>query len=459
MPQVSIRPYILPAAGLVSACALSGASHAQWLDTGTSGAGPRSTTQIGSQPHDVEYMIKPLCSMDPVDPPGPVVGGWDVLILDQDAIDALNASRGKPVAVITSGGGSGVASRGTGLTVVFNAFGDVSPDAMDAMQLTADYYATRIDDPITVTLNVTFDPGFFGGAGPAFINIGYSQLRQALIDDADADDTIQSLLPFGSVNARRALGGPVSQETEFRISTANARALGIDVVTVDAELFISSQADGDPSDGLGNGAAVGGSFFTYSLTDILVHEVGHSLGFLNVIEFGRTEMTPLDLFRFAELGADNPDTPAEFTSNPRALYIGGFSASEQHQFDFIEREHLASNASAFQASHFRETNFGDPTAPRVGVMEPAITPLETGFPEYFSIGDFDAFDAIGWDYVAADDVCPADVNGDGDVTDSDFFAWVTAFIQGLPECDVNLDEICSDSDFFAWVTIFIAGDC
>ncbi|MEM9166679.1 MAG: dockerin type I domain-containing protein [Planctomycetota bacterium] len=55
-----------------------------------------------------------------------------------------------------------------------------------------------------------------------------------------------------------------------------------------------------------------------------------------------------------------------------------------------------------------------------------------------------------------------DVNDDGAVSDSDFFAWVTAFIASPPSaadlvaCDVNDDGSCNDSDFFAWVTEFIA---
>ncbi|MEM1071251.1 MAG: dockerin type I domain-containing protein [Planctomycetota bacterium] len=61
--------------------------------------------------------------------------------------------------------------------------------------------------------------------------------------------------------------------------------------------------------------------------------------------------------------------------------------------------------------------------------------------------------------------CPADVNGDGTINDSDFFAWVTAFVttpataESLVACDVNLDGSCSDSDFFAWVTAFVNNAC
>ncbi|MEM9166806.1 MAG: dockerin type I domain-containing protein [Planctomycetota bacterium] len=61
--------------------------------------------------------------------------------------------------------------------------------------------------------------------------------------------------------------------------------------------------------------------------------------------------------------------------------------------------------------------------------------------------------------------CPCDVNGDGNCSDSDFFAWVTAFVASprTPEqeaaCDVNGDGNCNDSDFFAWVTEFSGPGC
>ncbi|MEM9166856.1 MAG: dockerin type I domain-containing protein [Planctomycetota bacterium] len=59
--------------------------------------------------------------------------------------------------------------------------------------------------------------------------------------------------------------------------------------------------------------------------------------------------------------------------------------------------------------------------------------------------------------------CPGDVNDDGGVSDSDFFAWVTVFLADprspaqTQACDVNGDGNCSDSDFFAWVTSFLDG--
>ncbi|MEL7483923.1 MAG: FG-GAP repeat protein, partial [Planctomycetota bacterium] len=53
--------------------------------------------------------------------------------------------------------------------------------------------------------------------------------------------------------------------------------------------------------------------------------------------------------------------------------------------------------------------------------------------------------------------CPADTNGDGELTPADFNAWVVAFNAGDPACDQNADGLCDPSDFNAWVVNFNAG--
>ncbi|MEM8756858.1 MAG: GC-type dockerin domain-anchored protein [Planctomycetota bacterium] len=71
---------------------------------------------------------------------------------------------------------------------------------------------------------------------------------------------------------------------------------------------------------------------------------------------------------------------------------------------------------------------------------------------------------INW-AIDAPTICPADVNGNGSVDGSDFFAWVTAFSANprTPEqesaCDVNTDGSCTESDFFAWVAAFGGTGC
>jgi len=59
--------------------------------------------------------------------------------------------------------------------------------------------------------------------------------------------------------------------------------------------------------------------------------------------------------------------------------------------------------------------------------------------------------------LAAPCACPADVNGDGMVTPTDFTAWINAFNNNLPECDQNGDGACTPTDFTAWIANFNAG--
>ncbi len=53
--------------------------------------------------------------------------------------------------------------------------------------------------------------------------------------------------------------------------------------------------------------------------------------------------------------------------------------------------------------------------------------------------------------------CLADTNGDGQVTPTDFTAWINAFNNDLPECDQNGDGSCTPTDFTAWIANFNAG--
>jgi hypothetical protein len=409
---------------ITTALRAAGLAAAAIVPLASAGHGCGTSACEGHHGHTNTGGIKPLCLMQPAVPFD--TDGMGVITPEE--VEAIIAARGEPDMVIRS------ANRGPGLTLVFNVFGPTNADTVSGLQFTADYYASRIADPIEIVLNVNFDPGSFGGALPTLVDVPYADYVAALRADADADDTVQDLLPDGSsFPARRSLGGAVIQETTLTTSSANLKAVGLPTPGgADSELFIGSLLDGDPSNGLGNG--VGGGFFgDFSLVDVLVHEVGHALGFFTWIEFGGQFGSTLDLFRFARDGADNPDTPAEFTLTPRALYFG--NSLGQHTFDFVSLEAQASNASNFQASHFEETG----AFPfRIGVMEPAIAPFETGFPEYFSEADFAAFDAIGWDVTGDEPPCnDADIAPPFGVLDlGDIQAFIAAFLAQEPAADL-----------------------
>ncbi len=58
---------------------------------------------------------------------------------------------------------------------------------------------------------------------------------------------------------------------------------------------------------------------------------------------------------------------------------------------------------------------------------------------------------------SAVDLCPADVNRDGQLTPGDFNAWILAFNTQAPECDINRDGQCTPGDFNAWIFAYQAG--
>ncbi len=325
------------------------------------------------------------------------------------------------------------AERGAGLTLEFNATGALTPEIVDALQFTADYYASLFADPVTVRLDIEFGSG--GGLGAAavtFFALPYEEYRAALIADADADDVVPGLLPAGSFPVVRSPGGAVMQETTIVVTTANLRAIGVTAPDdVDAQIFVAGDIDFDPSDGIT--APPGGR--ALSGVDVLVHEVGHALGFVNVVEFGIDFGAALDLQRFPVGASGNPGVPAsgaEFGVFPRALFVG---FSDGHAFADTVGEFAMSNGTVYQASHWDETGAAGFNG-RIGVMEPAIAFGENGFPDFFSDADLRAFDAIGWD-IATAAPCVADLAAPfGELTFADVSFFLSAFAAQDPAADL-----------------------
>lgn len=347
-----------------------------------------------------------------------------------------------------------------GITIQFFVFGDVTPDAASALQLAAEYCASVIENPIEVNLYVHLSPFGLGGSFPTLVEVPYPLFRGALQRGADANDVLQDYLPEESFPARHQFDGPISQEDTVVLSSANAKSLRLigNNGSIDGKLYIGSVPDGNPEDGIGNGAGTG-YYAQFSLVDIVVHEITHMLGFFNAYDVGMSDPTTLDLFRFARTGPENPGTLEDFTTTPRALYLGDYEAERKHNFDFINREHRAENGSAGQPSHFEETG----AYPfRVGVMEPAFAPFETGYPNYFSQADLDALDAIGYAITTPAPPIPCNVadiaEPIGIIDLEDIALFVSAFNTGLPEADLaDPTQLHDLNDVVAFVNAFQVG--
>jgi hypothetical protein len=149
--------------------------------------------------------------------------------------------------------------------------------------------------------------------------------------------------------------------------------------------------DYDPSNGV-NGT---------SFMDVIIHEVGHALGFTSGVDYRTADIDALDLFRFqSQDGAYdyNPDTASDFNTRPRLQDFN--SPNGQHISDLISVEYRMEDGTPYQASHFRHQ------ARPIGIMDPAIAAGDTLYPDYFLQPDLDMFDAIGWDYPGPVSDCP-----------------------------------------------------
>ena len=53
--------------------------------------------------------------------------------------------------------------------------------------------------------------------------------------------------------------------------------------------------------------------------------------------------------------------------------------------------------------------------------------------------------------------CLPDTKNDGQLTPTDFTAWINAYNNNLSECDQNGDGVCTPTDFTAWIAGYNAG--
>jgi hypothetical protein len=281
------------------------------------------------------------------------------------------------------------------INIVFNTDASVPAAAISALANVATYLEGMFSDPITVTINVSFQDmgsgGIIGGTSSSSVaNVSYSTSRAALVNGMDSDDVIQNWLPTGNTIPVRYNGATdtISNETGVDWTRANYRAAVGSIGGTDASMTFNTQFpfDYDPSNGLGG---------SMSFVDVCIHETGHALGFVSGADgFGSFSFTALDLFRFQRTNGCcnyNPGTYADFQTTPRLVSYN--SPDDDANSDLISVEYRMSDGTPYQASHFREQS-----SPWIGLMDPAFAYGETHYPNFFSAADKNMFDAMGYDY-------------------------------------------------------------
>lgn len=274
--------------------------------------------------------------------------------------------------------------------LVYVVSGSVPAGATAAIAAAEAYIESFFSDPMTITINCSFQPlgpGVLGGTSSSYGFVDYPTTRAQLVGDMDASDTLQAFLPTTSTcPVRYTSGSSVTNENRVFVTFANWKAMDGAVSGADANMTFSSTFafDFDPSNGITAGA--------YSFEDVIIHETGHAMGFTSGGDFRTRDMECLDLFRFQRTdgtGDFNPDTTAEFQT--RARLVAFNAPNDDHDSDLISAEFRMSDGSPYQMSHFREQ------AANIGLMDPALAPGQTFYPAFYSTADLAMFDVIGYD--------------------------------------------------------------
>ena len=221
------------------------------------------------------------------------------------------------------------------------------------------------------------------------------------------DDGIVASLPTqaqfsGSLPAGFSFDGNIS------LHKANAKALGfpnldIDFGPNDATITFNSDFsfDYDNGDGVTSGQI--------DFETVAAHEIGHALGFSSevdridvLLDMSQTSDTisprTVDLFRFEDNTANDPDTALDFTTAQRFLQTGGTPIfDEVIEVGISGIEALLSTGAETgdgrQAGHWKDNNI---TGNLLGIMDPT---LPTGTVVPITLADVRVLDLVGFDYI------------------------------------------------------------
>ena len=395
------------------------------------------------------HMWRPICPPEGCDVDGATLRDW--------AARHRRAFDGRQPVIVVSGPDESGGPRDAGLDIVFNVTGDIPAGALDALEAVALYLESQFADPVTLDVDVAFEPmgpTVIGQAAVVLHSVDWTTLRAALVADMDGDDILQDWLPAGPTVPVRWDGGSatVDDVSAMYVARGNYEAvLGPMSEANDIVLNSEFAFDFDPSDGV--------TPDTVCFQSLMVHELGHVLGFMSWLDsplYGMLPaMTAVDLFRFQGsdgAGTDwNPDTLPELQTTARLMDVN--NPDDDVVTDLIEIEYRMCDGVPYQASHFRRQS------PPIGVMDPDLAYGETYYPEFYRASDLAVFDALGWDRVAP---ASPDLDGDGDV-DLDDFALLAECLAGPdtpPTCapgvngDFDADGDCDLADFAAFAEVW-----
>ena len=315
-----------------------------------------------------------------------------------------------------------------------------NPDALDAWNRAVAIWESVLDDNVTIVIDgdlAALDPGVLGATLSSSFQAPYTTIRDAVAADRDlGTENFVANLPSAAQFSVEVPSG-FSWSGNLSATKALLKALGFDMSGFegpDAEITFSTgfepDFDYDPADGITAGQ--------FDFEAIVVHEIGHALGFTSTVDAadflvsqGTTDAlrpTVLDLFRLLP-----GQGSANFTSATRLVTTGDVQPTMAF-WNGSEDRLLSTGVNlgdGRQASHWKANEL---TGTFIGIMDPT---LSRGERAELEVDDLVAFGLIGWDTVLPAPI--TDCNGNG-VDDADDIANGTAEdcnTNGIPDsCDI-----------------------
>ncbi len=328
-------------------------------------------------------------------------------------------------------------------TIVLNAGPGLQANApaLAAWNRAVAAWEAILNDNVTVVIDgdlQALGAGVLGSTGSRAFVAGYDQIRDQMVADAAADETIANQLPT-SAQLNLLMPPGFTYTGQMVGNKAVLRALGFDMSFDDpnADATMTFSTGFEPDFDYDNSDGIDPNKFDFEA--IVIHEIGHALGFTSAVDgadfyidnnqTAAFEPEVLDCYRFLPgVGATN------FTAGQRVLVPGGIEAT---QVTYDGTQELGMSTGAFtgdgrQASHWKANEL---TGTFIGIMDPT---LGRGEAASITPNDIRTFGLIGWDVVNGPVFTDCNGNGVDDAVDISSGTSLDCNGNGVPdECDLS----------------------
>jgi PEP-CTERM motif len=288
-----------------------------------------------------------------------------------------------------------LASSTSALAVTFNFSYQpgTTQEQIQAVELAGNIWSSYLQDT-NVVLNIhlamtnsVLPNNKLGGAIPALKKINYDKFKLGLAADGTANI---NLLPTSSQASNKYVvklqnGSINSNFYELIQTTANNKALGNDISGNASGLdgYIQLEQSANWSYNYAGGT-IGQN--QYDFVSVVLHELGHNLGFISGVDLLSNLALPsaLDIFRYSTQSASQGAIDLGVGSNSYFSMNGGAT----NLGNFATGVNTSLGGDGYQASHWKINNNNS-----LGIMSPLLV---AGQIKSISTLDLQAMDVIGW---------------------------------------------------------------